>query len=399
MSGKCTLSSAAYAVTKRICSCLLGLMIALPLPSFGQHLHELFYNNVDWVDTDLTALTGAGSAETQGVAAFYTTPNDQLHVYYASANDRHIHQLYNNGSSWSDSDLTSVTGGAIAFPGSGMSGFSIGNFQYVYFVAPDLHVHEYSFVNNWVDTDLTSLARGTGASLASDGLVAFATVPNNDRHVYFQAQNKTIHQLYFNGSTWSDTNLTTLSHGVKGNLTWMAGFAIGNVQYVFFEDKKGHVQEYFYVNNWADQDLTTLAGASNASTTFGNGVAAFVVPGTKKIKVFYSAAGSLNVHQLASSNNTKWTDTDLTGLSGGPAHGGEGQMAGFATMPNKQLHFYFEAVGAGDVNQLYFNGKAWSDQDLSALTGVSGAGGIGTPGMAGFAIGNLQRVYYINDTN
>src|SRR5437588_375690 len=105
-----------------LCALIFGALITIPSQSFGQHIHELFYNNVNWVDTDLSALTGAARAESQGIAAFYTIPNDEFHVYYASGGDRHIHQLYFNGSAWSDSDLTALTGATIAFPGSAISG-------------------------------------------------------------------------------------------------------------------------------------------------------------------------------------------------------------------------------------------------------------------------------------
>jgi hypothetical protein len=124
---------------KDIKTIALASLLALPaIPALGQvgHIHELFYNNADWSDTDLTSLTGANSASSfAGMAAFVTSPNGQFHVYYQDEFSD-IHEFYYNGSAWSDSDLTTVTGGAGALSGgSAMSGFSVGNFQYVYFVA------------------------------------------------------------------------------------------------------------------------------------------------------------------------------------------------------------------------------------------------------------------------
>ena len=49
-------------------------------PAFCQvgHIHQLYYNNADWTDTDLTALTGGANATFYGsIAAFHTTPNKQ----------------------------------------------------------------------------------------------------------------------------------------------------------------------------------------------------------------------------------------------------------------------------------------------------------------------------------
>jgi len=132
---------------KFFCSILITFVVGLlATPTFAQHLHELYYNNIQWIDTDLTATTGGPLVQPQGIAAFYTTPNDQFHVYYASnvGEDYHIHQLYFNGSAWSDADLTALTGGAVASNSSGMTGFSIGNAQYLYFCANDFSLHEYS---------------------------------------------------------------------------------------------------------------------------------------------------------------------------------------------------------------------------------------------------------------
>jgi hypothetical protein len=155
----CHRSSHSNAIrNKFFCSVFITLAVGLlATPAFAQHLHELYYNDVQWIDTDLTAATGGPVVQAQGIAAFYTTPNDQFHVYYASnvGEDYHIHQLFYNGSFWSDADLTALTGGAVASNSSGMTGFSMGNAQYLYFCSPDFNLHEYSCGDggnfNWVD--------------------------------------------------------------------------------------------------------------------------------------------------------------------------------------------------------------------------------------------------------
>jgi hypothetical protein len=103
--------------------------------------------------------------------------------------------------------------------------------------------------DNWLDTDLTVKAHGVVAS-SINRLVAFATSPNNQRHVYFVATDATIHQLYFNGTLWSDENLTNATDGGKATpyATAMDGCAVGNHQYVFFVSNTGHLHMYSYVN-------------------------------------------------------------------------------------------------------------------------------------------------------
>jgi hypothetical protein len=94
-----------------LASCLLFLGLA-QLPAFADHIHHLWYNNSNWQDIDLTALTNGGIAKSFGaITAFRTTPNNQLHVYYVDQNSDHVHQLYFNNTKWSDDDLTAFTGG------------------------------------------------------------------------------------------------------------------------------------------------------------------------------------------------------------------------------------------------------------------------------------------------
>jgi len=140
--------SGGYAAAKMLAVCLLGGMLALSAsPALGQagHIHELYYNNADWTDTDLTSLTGVYYASPfAGMTAYVTTPNGQFHVYYQDASG-YIHQFYFNGTSWSDENLTVAARGVLALTsGSGMAGFSIGNYQYVYFVGGDKHIHEFA---------------------------------------------------------------------------------------------------------------------------------------------------------------------------------------------------------------------------------------------------------------
>jgi hypothetical protein len=135
------------------------------------------------------------------------------------------------------------------------------------------------------------------------------------------------------------------------------------------------------------EDLTV---AKSLPAVSGVGVGAFVVPGTTTIEVFYSATSEFHIHQLASKNGA-WMDRDLTALTGGPGGFLTPQTLGFAT--KGQLHIFFPGNPAGDVNQLYYDGTTWSDEDVTVL--ASGDQGAGSSGMAGFAVGNDERVYYI----
>ena len=378
--------------------CALLVLATLAVPAFSQagHVHELYYNNSNWTDTDLTALTGGASATFFGaITAFYTVPNGQLHVYYVDAGSQHVHQLYYNNSTWSDSDLTSFTGGPTASP-YGITGFAIGNFQYIFYEGTDNHVHQIVYNNfNWTDQDITALAGSAAAGLGP--ILAFATKPNNQFHVYYQTtENLDLHQLYFNGTSWIDSDLTSIT-GAYCYSDWLAGFASANLQHVFCPGFGAYSSNldmlHLFYNNftWTYEDITFRAGGSQTPMNLGSGVAAFQIPATTQLEV-YGVTDDTHVHQYTR-NKGQWIDMDLTAVVGAPTDSQFGGIAAFPTTPNNQFHIYY--APSTEVYQTYYNGLVWSVQDLTGGGGQAN----NNSGMAGFARGNLQHVYYIANSN
>src|ERR1035441_8673616 len=253
-------STAIYPGTGRRLSfglCILSIVTSLAaLPAYGQLVHELSYNNSYWMDQNLNGVP----SEIYPLAAFPTTPNDQSHVYYlSSGSSPHVHQLYYNGISWADEDLTVLSGGPTAF--STVTGFSVGNYQYVYYVSDGVpnHVHQLLYNNvKWVDSDLAALSGTPQQDASFLGLVAFTTTPA--LHVYYVDGNSLgVHQLFSNdGTTWQDQDLTSLTGGPQLNFL-ACGFNIKNFQYVYFTDVNFDLHQLSYNNStWSDTDLTVL---------------------------------------------------------------------------------------------------------------------------------------------
>ena len=75
---KTTNECAAGATAEPVMVICLALWLALfAMPAFGQvgHIHELYYNNSSWTDSDLTTATGATSASSfAGMAAYTFAP-------------------------------------------------------------------------------------------------------------------------------------------------------------------------------------------------------------------------------------------------------------------------------------------------------------------------------------
>lgn len=363
-------------------------------PMFADHIHHLWYNNSQWQDQDLTALTGApGSTPFGAVAAFVTTPNNQGHVYYVDVTSSHVHQLYYNGTTWSDADLTAFTGGPQAYA-YGVSGFAIGNLQYVFYVGFDNHVHELNYNNSdWTDQDLTSLVGGNTATPAP--LVAFLTKPNNQFHVYYQDLNTLDeYQLYFNGTSWSYQDLTSIVGGAYCYGDWITGFSVGNVQHLFcagYQPNSSNLNLlHLYYNNstWVYEDVVT----AGEQMYLGAGISAFKVPGVNQLEVFSVTADSHVDRFTRVVNPNQWLFNDLSNEIGAPADGQFGQSVAFVTTkPNTQYHIYY--APSSEVYQLYYNGTAWSVGDLTFGAGNADP----NSGMAGFAIGNWQHVFYMSN--
>ena len=122
---------------------LFLLIFALALPSLGQQVHQLSYNGSTWTDQNLDG----GLAEPWAIASFFTTPNDQLHVFYGAHVSGDLHQLFYNGLNWADENLTQAA--PLCNVNCTITGFSVGNFQYVYYVGGlrNLDVHQVLYNN------------------------------------------------------------------------------------------------------------------------------------------------------------------------------------------------------------------------------------------------------------
>ncbi len=357
--------------------------------AFADHIHHITHNTSGWFDQDLTALTGATLPNpATGVTAFATTSDNHLHAFYATT-DQHVHQLSFNNTSWTDQDLTALANGPIALGLGGIASFATGSQLHVFYIGNDLHIHQlFSNGANWGDQDLTVLAGGPVTDF--DSLVAFQTIPNHQFHVYYLANNSNdLHELNFKSNTWSDQDLRTVANAPPSDRGWMAGFATGNQEHLFFtgfspRDKRHMEHLFFNGTKWANQDVTAKVHALPVNP--GSAIAAFAVNGSQLEA--YGVTNDQDVHQFTFKSG-HWSDEDLTALAG-QMDFGIGGMAAFRTLPDNQFHLFYSP---NDLDQLFFDGTNWTDIDLTTLTG----GGIpnGPGGMAGFAIKTVQHGFYV----
>jgi hypothetical protein len=362
-----------------------GLLLSLAsLPVFGQQIHQLSYDGSKWADQNLN-----GAPVERPMTSFFTTPNDQFHVFYGAAESGELNQLFYNGSDWADLDLTQSAGVNQAF---GISGFSVANLQYVFYVGNDDDLHQ-MFYNNagWVDTDLT-IASG-GNSIPESNVVAFTTSPA--LHVYYTANDNHIHQVFAtNGTNWQDQDLTAAVGGPFAcQCDNMTGFNIGNYQYVYYTElDNNHIHQLSYNNiSWSDEDLTALTKSSPASIGLAN-LSALVIPGTNKMRVYFVSGRNSHVIQLASTNNGKWSSSDLTKRA--KSSGADGQIVAIPDANDGKVNVYY--VEGHDLIRIYQPTKTtWAFEDLTFLTN-GGAADYLFP-LSGFALNNNLYLYYVVD--
>ena len=376
-----------------LCICVAGIfLLAFTLRAHGQQVHQLSYNGSSWMDQNLN---GVVASPYTGIAAFLTTPNDQTHVYYVEGPPNyHVHQLFFNGVSWSDEDLTVLSGAPAGANGPcEVAGFSVGNYQYVYYIGAGEGVHQLLYNNlGWSDTDLSALAGSPYVQEAR--MVAFTTAPA--LHVYYTDYNGHVHQLFSaDGTHWADQDLTIATGGTTSetHLGQMGGFNIDNYQYVYFVASTGHVHQFLYNNiGWSDEDLTALSKSKPAYDS--SGVQAMVIPGKKpKLSVFYISSEN-HIVELSSTDDKKWVKTDLLKKAQAPWPQNS-HVAAFVTPPN-QLHvFYVGYTTDYHVIQIYKpKSQPLTYQDMTALTN----GGIPESvdyDTAGFSLQNNQYVFYV----
>ena len=111
-------------------------------------------------------------------------------------------------------------------------------------------------------------------------------------HIYYTAYPVfDLHQIFSpDGTHWQDQDLTQITGGPRGpDLPYqLAGFNIGNFQYVYFLfNSDGHIHQFFYNNSsWSNEDLTAITKTTTEG--YATSVAALVLPGTKKIRVYFN---------------------------------------------------------------------------------------------------------------
>lgn len=189
---------------------------------------------------------------------------------------------------------------------------------------------------------------------------------NGDEHINYISSDGHVHELVGRvGGNWKNNDLTALSKGTPASSkSALNGYWSHNGrEYVHFISGNGHVHELTYSTtdrHWSDRDLTSLSGGTSA----GSGSALVGYAGSDGSLHINFVAANGHIHEFYYVSGA-WSDNDLTTLSGGGSAVSRSALAGYLGSDGS-VHVNFIAA-RGHVHELYWlNG--WSDNDLTSLS-------------------------------
>ena len=328
-----------------------------------------------WADNDLTTLAGAvPPIPTSALAGFplgFPLGTNSKHVFFIGT-DNHVYELYfTAGTGWVFNDLTSLARAVPPTPTSALAGHRLGDdSKHVFFIGTDKHVHELFIApgGRWDDNDLTALATAKPPTPTS-ALTSYR-LSDDSQHVFFIGTDNHVHELFIDGGSWADNDLTALAGAGAVPPTptsALAGYRLSDdSQHVFFIGTDNHVHELFIAGaGWHDNNLTTLAGAGAVPPTPTSALAGYPLSDDSQ-HVFFIGTDS-HVHELDIAG-AGWNDHDLTTLAGAGAvpPTPASALTGYPLSDNSK-HVFF--IGTDDhVHELFIAGAGWLDNDLTALT-------------------------------
>ena len=233
------------------------------------HVYELYFTaGAGWVFNDLTALARAVPPTATSAIDGHRLSDDSKHVFFIGT-DNHVHELFiASGGRWADNDLTTLAGAVPPTPTSALISYRLSDdSQHVFFIGTDNHVHEL-FIDggSWADNDLTALA-GAVPPTPTSALTGYP-LSDDSQHVFFIGTDNHVHELFIDGAGWVDNDLTTLAGAVPPTPTSaLTGYPLSNdSQHVFFIGTDSHVHELSIAGaGWADNDRPDHPGRRRAT--------------------------------------------------------------------------------------------------------------------------------------
>jgi fucose-binding lectin len=280
--------------------------------------------------------------------------------------------------SWSHLDLTAMFGGTLA--GGGVYGYAPNSGTsecLVYNAVTEGTIHELEFDGTqWSDHNLSELSGADGIALGTPANppVAYAFSGQQTQHVIYvadhsqQSSDLRVQELWRDASGWHHHDLTTDISAPVPSRASAAAYLFGSqgTQHVVYVGTDCHVHELWWDSDgWHHHDLTLASGAPLARP--GTSPAGYVAPARGTQHVDYIGTDG-QMHEVRWAGGA-WARNDPT-ISGGLAAAAVVATGptGYVSDTGEQRIAYLAVDG--HLHELTWDGYDWSDQSPSQLTGT-----------------------------
>ena len=348
----------------------------------SQHVIDLSLSSTGlWTKQDLTALTGAGAAAADSALAAMLDSAGNGRVFYVGTN-RHVWQLkLDTSNAWTDAGDATSKAGSTKTVASGSSlvafGPAVSTSVHVLYLDSTQHVNDLRRTvpepATWSNEDVTSLT-GAGSALTGSTLAGLADAAGNVR-AFFVGTNQHVWQLKLStANAWSNSGDVMVSAGItktvaSGSSLVSIGQAAGSSVHVLYLDSTQHMNDLARTipepATWSNRDATALAGVGAA--TSGSSLAG-LVDAAGNVRAFFVATNQ-HIWQLKLDTTNAWTDSGDTMVKAGITR---------TVMPGSSLTS-FGPAGGSSVEVLYLDSlqhvnnlvrtvpepASWANQDLT----------------------------------
>jgi hypothetical protein len=342
-----------------------------------EHIHEMSLGRKGtWRDEDISRVTGAPELEDAILTGASWQGGRTQQIAYASAmNDNgHIYELVMyQDHPWSLEDPLLQPIDAAPADGFALAAYDwrdAGTKQLVY-SGRDGHIHELSagVTGLWRHTALTKV---TGAPPAANSLLAaYAWEGGNTKQVVYAGEDGHIHELVSGvDGSWKHADLMAETGAPLAGDAALAGYAWegGNTKQVVYTGSDGNVYELVFRQDsrWSFTDLTSLTGAPLA---VGSALAAFAWETGLSKQVVYVDRNH-HLIELHKPLQEIWKHTDLTQLLGLPESSQDVLAAHEWTAEFAKHIAYLDTAENPHIHSLMLkHGENWRHEDVTGLTG------------------------------
>jgi hypothetical protein len=266
---------------------------------------------------------------------------------------------------------------------SALTSFTDGH-SHVYYVSEDQNIHElYWTGSSWTNTNVTGVLNQLAAAR---GAVTSFKDGGGHPHVYFITGDQHIHELYWTGSVWNNGDVTGAVPPNPAASSPLASYTdAGGGLHIYFTSATNHVRElYWNGSTWANNDVT---GAVPPNAAANSALTSFVDPGGH-VHIYFTSSDQ-HVHELYWTGST-WTNGDITAVA--PPVAASGSALTSFSDSGGHPHVYYLSSDQ-HVHELYWTGSTWTNGDISAVAPPVAAAG---SSLTGFGLSVGPHVYYLS---